>query len=416
MINFKKKVLDNGLTIIAHRDTSTPMAVVSVMYDAGSRDDNPEKTGGAHLLEHLMFGGSVSVPSYDREVQRTGGENNAFTSNDITNYYISLPAANLETGLWLESDRMMGLELSQKGLDIQKSVVTEEYRQRYINQPYGDLWMILRPLAYKTHPYRWPVIGSDISHIARISLDDMSRFYKHHYCPANAILAVAGGMDEEHSIDLAEKWFGHLKGGEPVTRSLPAEQPRKEMRQETVYRDVPSGQITVAYHMCGRNDPDYYATDLISDLLAGGRSSRFYRRLVMEKKIFSNVNAYITGDRDPGLFIVHGMVAEDIEAEQAYNEMTAEVNRIITEPPVKKELDKVMNKLEATRHYTHTGILNKAIDLAYYELIGDAAYLNDEIALYKKVKPHDIVQQASILFRPENSSVLFYLPRDRSKT
>ncbi len=408
MINFKKKVLDNGLTVIVHRDISTPMAVVSIMYDAGSRDDNPEKTGAAHLLEHLMFGGSVSIPSYDREVQKAGGENNAFTNNDITNYYVSLPAANLETGLWLEADRMMGLDLSQRGLDIQKSVVTEEYRQRYINQPYGDLWMILRPLAYKTHPYRWPVIGSDISHIAKITLDDISRFYTNYYSPSSAILAVASKLEEDRCIELAEKWFGHLKGKMSVTRSLPDEHPQKELREKVVYRDVPSDQITVAYHMCGRDDPEYYATDLISDLLAGGRSSRLYRRLVMEKKIFSNVNAYITGDRDPGLFIVQGMVADGTGTEQAYNEMTAEINGIITGPPGTTELDKVRNKLEAARHYTHTGILNKAIDLAYYELLGNAGYLNDEIAMYKKVQTDDIVQQASILFRPENSSVLFY--------
>ncbi len=415
MIEFKRRILDNGLTVIAHKDESTPMAAVNVLYDVGSRDDRPGKTGAAHLLEHLMFGGSLNIASYDREVQKAGGENNAFTSNDITNYYISLPSVNIETGMWLESDRMIGLNFSEKGLDVQKKVVAEEFRQRYLNQPYGDTWMLLRPLAYKVHPYRWPVIGSDVAHISNITLDEIREYYSEHYCPSNAILSVSSALEEDYCLDLAEKWFGTVKKRKTKIRSTPAEPQQDKMRKLDVTRDVPYDQIMIAYHMCERDSRRYYATDLISDLLAGGKSARLYRSLVMEKKIFGSINAFITGDRDPGLFVVKGTVSEGIEAERAYDEITGEINDFISRPPKNEELEKVKNKVEATRQYIQTSILYKATDLAYYELISDAGFLNEEIAQYRKTTQEEITSIAASLFRQENSSVLFYRSNHKSK-
>lgn len=415
MIGFKRRVLDNGLTVIAHKDASTPMTAVNLLYDVGSRDDRPDRTGTAHLLEHLMFGGSLNIPSYDREVQKAGGENNAFTSNDITNYYVTLPSANIETGMWLESDRMVGLNFSSEGLDIQKQVVAEEYRQRYLNQPYGDAWMILRPLAYNLHPYRWPVIGSDISHIMNITLDEIREFYNEHYCPSNAILTVSSGLDEDYCLDLAEKWFGPVNKRKSSVRSIPSEPPQAEIRRLDVSRDVPYDMIITAYRMCGRNADEYHATDLISDLLAGGKSARLYRNLVMEKKIFGSINAYITGDRDPGLFIVNGRVSEGIDIEIAYDAIISELDEFISRPPENEEMEKVKNKLEATRQYTHTDILHKATDLAYYQLLSDAEYLNEEIDFYRNAGAEDITRTATSLFRQENSSVLFYRANNKSK-
>ncbi len=415
MTGFKRRILDNGLKVIAHKDKSTPMSAVNILYDIGSRDDRPDRTGTAHLLEHLMFGGSISIPSYDIEVQNAGGENNAFTSNDITNYYITLPSANIETGMWLESDRMPGLDFSAEKLEIQKQVVAEEYKQRYLNQPYGDIWMIMRPMAYNIHPYKWPVIGSDISHIMNITVDEIREFYNEHYCPSNAILSVSSSLDEDYCLDLAEKWFGHVKKRKSLIRSIPEEPPQAGIRKMEVTRDVPYDMIIIAYRMCGRNAKEYHATDLISDLLAGGKSARLYRNLVMEKKLFGIINAFITGDRDPGLFVVKGRVSEGVEAEKAYNAIISEIDNFISSPPRNEELEKVKNKLEATRQYTHTDILHKATDLAYYELLGDAGYLNKELTLYRKTETEDIRRTAILLFRPDNASVLFYRAKNKSK-
>ena len=417
MIKFTRRILDNGLKVIVHRDNSTPLAVVNLLYDVGSKDENEERTGLVHLLEHLMFGGSLNIRSYDREVQKAGGENNAFTSNDITNYYIQLPAANLETGLWLESDRMMGLNFTQKGLEIQKSVVIEEYKQRYLNQPYGDTWLLLRPLAYKIHPYRWPVIGSDISHIEDITLDEIRQFYHDHYCPSNAVLSITGNIDEDICFELAGKWFGTIEKRKSTCRSLPAEPSQTEAGKMEVKRNVPYHEIMTAFHMCGRDHPDYYTADLISDLLAGGKSSRLYRHLVMDRKLFSNINAYITGDRDPGLFIIKGRLSEGVEMARGYNEILTEIDDFISQLPCKKELDKVKNKLEATRQYAHSDILHKATDLAYYELLGDAGMLNDEIDRYKTVNAMQINELSGSIFDPLNSStLLYYSNRKHNKT
>jgi zinc protease len=414
MIGYSRTILKNGLKVIIHEDDSTPMAVVNLLYDVGSSDEDPLRTGSAHLLEHLMFGGSVNIPSYDTEVRKAGGENNAFTSNDITNYYIQLPAANLETGLWLESDRMLDLRFSQKGFDIQKNVVIEEFKQRYLNQPYGDMWMLLRPLAYTIHPYKWPTIGSDISHIENITLEEIKQFFYEHYCPSNAILCITGKVSAENCFRLAEKWFGHIGKRKKKSRELPEEPRQGQPRKMDVSRDVPSHEIILAYNMCGRKSPQYYTHDLISDLLAGGKSSRFYRQLVMKKKLFSSINAYITGDRDPGLFIIKGRPANCIDIEVAHKALLDEIRHFTDVPPGEEELNKVRNKLEATRLYTHSDILHKAMDLAYHELMGDAGNINSEMDKYREISRTGIRKTAGALFAPENSSTLYYCSNHKS--
>ncbi len=414
MIRFTRQTLDNGLRVIVHRDVSTPMAVINMLYDVGSRDEHENRTGLAHLLEHLMFGGSANIPSYDSKVRKAGGENNAYTSNDITDYYIKLPAVNLETGLWLESDRMTDLNLTQKGLDIQRNVVIEEFRQRYLNQPYGDIWMILRPLAYKKHPYRWPVIGKDISHIENITLDEVRSFYNEHYCPSNAILSIAGNVDEDKCFFLARKWFESSGRRKKLIRRLPSEPIRKKASEMSVTRDVPYHEIIMVFGMCSRDDGCYYTADLVSDLLAGGRSSRLYRNLVMERKIFSSINAYITGDRDPGLFVVRGRLTGGVALEEGHEHIKQELNALISNPPAKKELDKVKNKFEATKQYTHSDILHKAVDLAYYELLGDADLLNKEIDIYRKITTGQIEECAGKILDLSTSTTLFYKSNQKS--
>ncbi len=408
MIKFTRKILDNGLKVVIHRDTSTPMAAINLLYDVGSRDENKTKTGSAHLLEHLMFGGSVNIPSYDKEVQKAGGENNAFTSNDITNYYIQLPAVNLETGFWLESDRMTGLIFTAKTFETQKNVVIEEYKQRYLNQPYGDIWLLLRPLAYKKHPYKWPVIGTDISHIESMTLPDIEEFYYEHYCPSNAILSVAGNINEDFCFELADKWFGNLGRRKRTRRNLPVEPGQTKAEIMEVNRNVPFHEIIIAYHMSGRDTKEYYSADLISDILAGGKSSRLYKELVKERRIFSNLDAYITGDRDPGLFVVKGRLHEKTGMDEGYKEILRMLDTMNKTLPGTSELDKVKNKLEATKQYTHTSILHKAIDLAYNELLGDAEKLNKEIEIYRDIKKEEIREAARSIFNPINSSTLFY--------
>jgi len=408
MIKFIRNTLSNGLRVLIHRDDTTPMAVVNLLYDVGSRDEHPESTGFAHLFEHLMFGGSAGVPFFDREVQKAGGENNAFTTNDITNYYIHLPAVNIETGIWLESDRMKGPLFTRKGLAVQKNVVTEEFKQRYLNQPYGDIWLLIRELAYKVHPYRWPPIGREVSHIAKIDLNQVKQFFNSYYSPSNAILVIAGNVDEDDCIRLTSSWFGEIEHREPAIRNITAEPGQTEARQMKVFRDVPFHEIIIACRMCSRDSREYHASDLISDLLSGGKSSILYRNLVMEKKLFSSINAFITGDRDPGLFVVRGRVTGGAAIEYAHEQLLCELNDFASSPPDEEEVEKVKNKLEATRQYAHTDILHKAADLAYYELLVDAGELNNEISRYRKTTPSDILSTAKSIFDPKNSNTLLY--------
>lgn len=408
MIGFNKFTLDNGLKVIFHEDRSTPLVCVNILYDVGARDEDSEKTGFAHLFEHLMFGGSLNIPSFDEPLQRVGGENNAFTNNDITNYYITLPAENLETGFWLESDRMLQLGFSDKSLEVQRSVVIEEFRQRYLNQPYGDVWLLLRPLAYRVHPYQWPTIGKDIKHIENATMDDVKAFFYSHYAPNNAIMVVAGNTDLETVKKLSEKWFGDIEKRRIGTRAIQEEPKQEEKRTLTVERNVPVDSIYKVFHMVARNDPQFHTTDLISDILSNGRSSRFYNNLVKGKKLFSEVNAYVSGDIDAGLLVVSGKLAAGVTFDVAEAAIDEELKKLTTELVAEDELQKVKNKVESVHVFGETNVLNKAMNLAYFELLGDASLINMEVERYAKVTAEDIREVSSSLFVENNSSVLYY--------
>ena len=409
MVKFNRFTLDNGLRVLVHEDNTTPMAVVNILYDVGSRDENPEQTGFAHLFEHLMFGGSVNVPSYDEPLQRVGGENNAFTSNDITNYYISLPSTNIETAFWLESDRMLSLAFSEKSLETQRNVVCEEFKQRYLNQPYGDVWLKLRPLAYSKHPYRWATIGQDLLQIENAQMTDVRAFFKKHYTPQSAILVVGGNVKFEDVKLLAEKWFGPIPAGEKYERDLPAEPAQTEARKLTVHADVPLNAIYMAFKMPKRSDPTYQAYDLMADILSQGQSSRLYTSLLKEQQLFSDVHAYITSSIDEGLFLIEGKLVEGVSVETAEAAIWNELEKLKNELVTNDELTKVKNKSESIMVFAEMNLLDKAMNLAYYELLGDAQLLNVEIEKYLAVQPADILDIAKTMFIPKHSSTLYYL-------
>lgn len=409
MVRFNRFTLDNGLRVLVHEDNTTPMAVVNILYDVGARDENPEQTGFAHLFEHLMFGGSVNIPVYDEPLQRVGGENNAFTSNDITNYYITLPAVNLETAFWLESDRMLSLAFSEKSLEVQRNVVMEEFKQRYLNQPYGDVWLKLRPMVYKQHPYRWATIGKELSHIENAHIDDVKAFFKKHYNPQNAIMVVGGDVKTDQVRKLAEKWFGTIPAGEKYHRNLPQEPEQHEERRLSVTANVPLNDVYIAFQASGRLDKDYYAIDLLSDVLARGNSSRLHRSLVKDNPMFSEIHAYMTGSFDTGMFVVEGKPLEHIGIEEAEAAIWAKLDELKqTEIPA-GELTKVKNKTESTLMFSEMSLLDKAMNLAYYELLGDADLLNHEAEKYLAVTAEQMKEQANRLFRKDNSSTLIYL-------
>jgi zinc protease len=409
MVKFNRFTLDNGLRVIVHEDSTTPMAVLNILYDVGARDENPEQTGFAHLFEHLMFGGSVNIPNYDGPLQRVGGENNAFTSNDITNYYITLPSANLETAFWLESDRMLSLAFSKKSLEVQRNVVIEEFKQRYLNQPYGDVWLKLRPLVYKEHPYRWATIGKTIKHIEDARIEDVKAFFKKHYNPQNAIMVVGGDVKTEDIKVLAEKWFGPIPAGEKYTRDLPVEPPQQEERRDTVTAKVPLNDVYIAFQMEGRLDDSFHVVELMSDILSRGNSSRLYKSLVKDKALFSEVHAYITESLDKGMFVMQGKPVEGVSTEQAEAALWQELEKLKSEEVPADELTKVKNKTESTMVFSEMSLLDKAMNLAFYELMGDADNFNHEAAKYLAVTPAAIKEQANKLFRKDNSSTLIYL-------
>ncbi len=408
MIDFKKTTLSNGLRVLVHEDATTPMAVMNILYDVGARDEQADKTGFAHLFEHLMFGGSVNIPSYDEPLQRVGGENNAFTSNDITNYYIQLPANNLETAFWLESDRMLSLAFSEQSLEVQRNVVCEEFKQRYLNQPYGDVWLNLRPLAYKKHPYQWATIGKELSHIENATLEDVKAFFFKHYRPSNAVLVIAGAVKYEEVLQLAEKWFGTIPAGEKYVRSLPQEPKQIAARTQTIKANVPLDAIYKAYHVCNRNDKRYHATDMLTDILSRGYSSRLYQRLLKEQNLFSDINAYMSGDIDNGLIVVEGKLSKGVSMEQAEQAINTELQLLQTEQVAVTELQKVKNKLESTAVFAEINLLNKAMNLAYFELLGDANLANTELDKYLAVTAADLQAIAQEVFVPENCSTLYY--------
>ncbi|ALL07474.1 peptidase M16 [Pedobacter sp. PACM 27299] len=409
MVDFNRFTLANGLRVLVHEDDTTPMAVLNILYDVGARDEEQDKTGFAHLFEHLMFGGSVNIPSYDEPLQRVGGENNAFTSNDITNYYITLPATNLETAFWLESDRMLSLAFSEKSLETQRNVVCEEFKQRYLNQPYGDVWLKLRPLAYKAHPYRWATIGQDLKQIEDAKMEDVKAFFKKHYHPKNAIMVVGGNVKTEEVKALAEKWFASIPAGEQIERNLPVEPQQTAAREETVVAEVPLNAIYMAFQMPDRADKDYQVYDLMSDILSQGQSSRLYNSLLKEQQLFSDIHAYLTGSIDKGLFIVEGKLVEGVTMEAAEAAIWKELNAIATEEVTVDELTKVKNKSESIIVFAEMSLLDKAMNLAYYELLGDANMLNTEIDRYHEVTSSRILEVAKRTFVKEQSSILYYL-------
>ncbi len=408
MISFQQFTLANGLRVLVHEDPTVQIAVINILYDVGSRDEQPDKTGFAHLFEHLMFGGSVNIPSYDEPLQKVGGENNAFTSTDITNYYLTVPATNLETGFWLESDRMLSLSFDPKALEVQRKVVIEEFKQRYLNQPYGDVWLKLRPLAYQAHPYQWATIGKEVSHIENATMDDVKDFFFTHYVPNNAVLVVAGNVTVDQVKQLSEKWFGPIPAGKITKRNLPVEPPQKEKRVLEVKAKVPSNALYKAYHMPGRFHPDYYAVDLLSDVLSRGQSSRMYQQLVKEKQIFTSLSSFVLGTIDPGLFVVSGRVKEGIDLMDAEKEVDAILQKIVSEGASDEELEKVKNQAEATLEFGDVEVMNRAMNLAFATLSGDPDWVNQEAKLISSVTPSDIKRVAKEVLREESSSVMYY--------
>ena len=412
MIQFNRFVLDNGLRVLVHEDHSTPMAIVNVMYDVGSKDENPEKTGFAHLFEHLMFGGSIHIPDYDEPLQRAGGENNAYTTNDLTNYYCQLPAENIETAFWLESDRMLSLAFSKKSLEVQRKVVCEEFKEHYINKPYGDIWHKMRELAYKKHPYRWMTIGKELSHVENVQITDVKDFFFKHYRPANAILVVAGKVKAEEAKRLAEKWFGDIPMGEKYNRNLPREPKQQEARSLEVKADVPLDAFIKTWHMGGRLDQSYYIADLISEILGGGASSRMYQSLVKEKQLFSNLDCYHYGTVDAGLLAVEGKLVKGVNMLDAEKAVAEEIEKIKNYLITDAELQKVKNKTESAVAFEDMSVMNRANSLAFYELLGDATLMNTELERYNVITAEDILNYSKELFDDTNSNTIHYYSKN----
>ncbi len=408
MIQFEKFTLTNGLKVIVHKDISTPIVAFNVLYNVGARDEDEDHTGFAHLFEHLMFGGSVNIPNFDEPLQKVGGENNAFTSNDITNYYITLPKENLETAFWLESDRMLSLAFTEKSLEVQRQVVIEEFKQNYLNQPYGDVWLLLRPLAYQVHPYKWATIGKEISHIENATMQEVKDFFNTYYTPNNAILSIAGNIELDEIKQLTEKWFGGISSGNNNNRNLAKEPFQKEARRLEVKRKVPANAIYKAYKMCSKTHPDFYATDLLTDILSLGNSSKLYISLIKEQKLFSNINAYVLGSFDDGLLIISGHISENTSFNDAENGIINEVEKIKKLAVTPRELEKVKNKVESMQAFSETSVLNKAMNLAINELLGDANKVNTDIEAYRKVTTEDIRRLANEIFKESNCSTLIY--------
>ena len=412
MVNFERFTLANGLRVLVHQDTSTPMAVVNVLYDVGAKDEDPSRTGFAHLFEHLMFGGSVNIPVYDEPLQMAGGENNAYTTNDLTNYYIQLPAENLETAFWLESDRMLSLGFSENSLEVQRKVVMEEFKEHYLNKPYGDVWLKLRDLAYEVHPYKWMTIGKELSHIENASLQDVKNFFFKHYRPVNAILVVAGNVTAERVKELAEKWFGSIESGEKYVRQLPGEPSQTVAKRLEVHAAVPLDAFYKTWHIYDRLDHRYYVSDLITEILGGGGSSRLFQTLVKEKKLFSNIECYHFGTTDAGLLTIEGKLVKGVKMEDAEKAIEEELAKIKAEKILEPELQKVKNKTESTIAFEDMSVMNRANSLAYYELLGDAALMNSELDRYNKVTVEDIQTLSNEIFREENSSTLYYYAKN----
>ena len=412
MITVNKYQFLNGLRLLHHADSNTRMVAINLLYDVGARDESPDCTGFAHLFEHLMFGGSLHIPDFDTALQKAGGENNAWTSNDITNYYTIVPRQNVETAFWLESDRMLGLDFSQHSLDVQKAVVMEEFKQRTLNQPYGDIPAIIRELAYREHPYRWPVIGRDISHIEKATLEDVRSFFYNHYAPNNAILAVVGDISFEEALRLSEKWFSPIEKRNIAPRCILPEPEQEAPRYKEVVRDIPSDAIVKAYHMGRRCDADYQTCDLMSDILSNGRSSRLFRRLVMEKSLFTSIDASITGDIDAGLFLINGRLNQAVSLQQADEAIEEELGRLCRESASEQEISKMVHKFETGYLFSNLSYVDKAANLSYFELIDAAESIDREVEKYYRITPESLQKTAQAVFRANNMSTLYYKAQD----
>jgi zinc protease len=412
MIKFEKFQLPNGLRVIVHEDHSTPVAVLNVIYDVGARDEDPNKTGFAHLFEHLMFGGSVHIADFETPAQLAGGENNAFTTNDLTNYYMQMPAENIETAFWLESDRMLSLAFSEKSLAVQRKVVSEEFKEHYINKPYGDVWFKMRELAYRVHPYRWMTIGKELAHIENAKLNDVKSFFQKHYCPVNAILVVAGNIQTAQVKQLAEKWFGDIPPGEKYLRRIPQEPEQTERRLLEVRADVPLDALYKCYHMAARTDNRYYVAELICEVLGGGASSRLHQVLVKEKKLFSQIECYQSGSTDPGMLVIEGKLIRGVDMRLADQAVEEELHRLCSQKIDEKELTKIKNKTESAIVFEDMSVMNRAANLAMYELLGDANLMNTELEKYQSVTAGEIQTESRIIFDEKNSNTMYYYSKN----
>jgi zinc protease len=408
MVHFDRFELKNGLRVIVHEDKSTPMVAVNLLYNVGSKDEDPQKTGFAHLFEHLMFSGSENIPDFDEPLQSAGGESNAFTNKDITNFYEILPANNIETAFWLESDRMFSLNFSEEALDIQRKVVVEEFKETCLNTPYGDVWHHLMELAYKVHPYSWPTIGKELKHVEDATLDDVKSFFYRYYRPNNAILSVSGNASLETVKHLAAKWFGDIPAGPPISNVLPEEPKQLEFNYKVVEADVPLDMVYLAFHIPNRLSEDFYLIDLLSDVLSNGPSSRLYRRLLKEQQIFSDIDCYITGSLEPGLFIIEGKPADGVSIETAEIAIWKELELLKTEQIPERELTKLKNKAESTLTFSTSSIMTKAMNLGFFELLGNANLINEEAERYQEITVEQIQEQAQKIFTKENCSQLVY--------
>ena len=407
-MKINKHCFPNGLRLVHYEDTSTQMVALNIVYDVGARDEHPEHTGFAHLFEHPMFGGSAHIPDYDTPLQLAGGENNAWTNNDITNYYLTVPKPNVETAFWLESDRMLELAFSEQSLEVQRGVVMEEFKQRCLNQPYGDVGHLFRPLAFRVHPYRWPTIGKELSHIEQATLDEVKSFFYRFYAPNNAVLAVTGNISWDETVKLTEKWFAPIPRRDVPVRQLPQEPEQTQERRLTVERNVPLDALFMGYHMCSREGADYYAFDILSDILSNGRSSRLNRRLVQEQNIFSGIDAYISGTRDAGLLQISGKPAAGVSLEQAGAAVRKELEELQRSPVDGQELEKVKNKFESTQIFGNINYLNVATNLAWFELTGKAEDIDLEVERYRSVTTEQLHTVAQRTFCESNAVVLYY--------
>jgi len=408
MVSFERFTLPNGLKVIVHPDKTTPMVVLNIIYNVGSKDEQEEKTGFAHLFEHLMFGGSVNIDKYDEPLQMAGGENNAFTTNDMTCYFIQLPRQNIETAFWLESDRMLSLAFNEESLEVQRKVVCEEFKEHYINKPYGDVWAKIRALSYKIHPYRWMTIGKELAHIEEATLQDVKDFFKKYYSPNNAVMVVAGNVELDEIKALSEKWFSGIAPGETFEKKIPQEAAQQEARYEEVHAEVPYDAIYISWHMGARLSPRYYAADLIAEILGGGQSSRLYQKLLKGKQYFSNIDCHHGENTDAGLLTIGGKLVKGVTMQQAEAGIHEVIQEFLQEGITEKELQKVKNVMESSKAFEDMELMNRSINLAYFESLGDAALMSEEAAKYNALSAADIMAEAQQLFVAENSNTLRY--------